>query len=112
MVFEMAIPLAELLDEKTMKMDELLLLNINIRGIENPQPERSHHSDEQSGWDNNNMNGMGAMGSNARMNPNSYNGFQHTGDDHRFSQAERNALFESISFKQKFKLVSSSKPWY
>lgn len=118
-VYELAIPLRALFDEKWIQLNEQLNMNVTVHGMESGAGSSSNQR-SSSNWGNtdgrmagddmggqNSINGqMGGIQNGGRM------GGQlprtDFGDENEGRGADRGAMYESASFKQKFKLKGSA----
>jgi len=107
-IYEIAIPLKELFDITNIKLNELLTLNINIKGLERPGSGGSygggmsgrggggHYGGGRMGG------GMSGMGGGGRMG----GGMSH-GGYHGNGSADMSSMFNPVSFKQEFELTDN-----
>lgn len=126
-VYEVAIPLNELMDEKLIQLNEQMLLHVTVHGLEAPPSggggEHSGNRGDRrmagegglggmnggmggmNGGMNNGMNngGMNAMNNTQRQSED----FSDDGETKSTGQAERAMMFETASFKQKFRLAGN-----
>ena len=116
-VYEIAIPLKELMIENSVQLNELITLNVAVNSLDRPSSGggRSGRGGERSGGEMSDMDGGGMAGGmgggrsgggrggmgGGRPGGMSRGGGGYSGN----SQGDRSGLFERASFKQKFLLV-------
>ena len=113
-VYEIAIPLKELMPEKAIQLNELITLSVNVNAFVRPtggegQSGRSggHMGGEMSGMGGGRMGGgMGGGRSGGGMGGGRSGGGMRSGG-YEGSQSDRSGLFEKASFKQKFVLTNN-----
>lgn len=107
-VYEIAIPLKELMAENSTQLDELITLNVSVNGLERPSSGggQSGRSGGRSGGGMTEMGGgMGGGRSGGRMGGGRQSGgMQREGGYSGNGSGDRNTMFEKVSFKQKFTL--------
>lgn len=112
-VYEIAIPLKELMSENNIQLAELITLNVSVNALERPSAGagQSARSGGRSRGGMSEMGGgrqgggMGGGRSGGRMGGGGQGGgMQHEGGNGGNVPGDRSALFEKVSFKQKFTL--------
>jgi hypothetical protein len=113
-VYEIAIPLKELMADNFIKLDELITLNVSVNALDRPNSGggQTGRSGGRSGGGRSEMGGeMGGMGggrSGSRMGGGRPGGgMQREGGYNGNGSGERSAMFEKVSFKQKFTLTGN-----
>ena len=117
-VYEIAIPLKELMVENFIQLDELITLNITVNALQRPSSGggegrgQSDRGDEMSGMgggrQGGGMGGMGGGRSGGRMGGGrSGGGMSRGGGYSENGSGDRSSLFEKASFKQKFTLAKN-----
>ncbi len=98
LIYEMAIPFSELMDTKLLQYNEQFKLKVQIKGLDNPV---------NNGGGNYQGGGMNSMNGNSGMRGAGGGGMRGGGQGMtRNYPADRNLMFEKVSFKLKFNLSS------
>ncbi|MEI6677011.1 MAG: hypothetical protein WCL21_00305 [Mariniphaga sp.] len=110
LVFEIAIPLNELLSKGSMCLNELIVLNVTVNALDRPSAgvgEGSPGRKSGGGMSGNSMSGGGMRGGgmSGMGGGRSKGGMSRGGDYAGNGFGNRSALFDKVSFKQKFTLV-------
>lgn len=114
LVYEIAIPLKELFDENSLHLNELMTLNITVNALSRPEGGSSYSGERSAGGGRQgggmsrggggrSGGGMSRGGGGGR----SGGGMPEGGFNRENGSQDRNSMFESASFKQKFRLVKN-----
>ncbi len=108
-VYEIAIPLKELMAGNSAQLDELITLNVSVNALDRPSTsggERGARAGRGGGRSGGEMgDGMGGGRSGGRMGGGRPGGMSREGNYSGSGSGDRSGMFERVSFKQKFTLV-------
>lgn len=105
-IYELAIPFAELYGDEKPQLDEAITLNVTVNALKAPERAGGFHA----GGGGRGMGGHG-MGGGRRMNNGGGYGRGNSGTDAdaKKTYTDRSALFEKASLTQKFRLTGNAK---
>lgn len=103
-VYEMAIPIKELMEEDKLQLNELITLDITVNALDKPRESGSDKGAGSRGGFN--SGGGGRMGGAGRMGGGGRRGAGTAIPERDNAASDRLTLFDKVSFKQKFRLVS------
>lgn len=105
-VYEIAIPLKELFVENLIQLNELLTMNVKVKGLERPNTTGGGNAGMGGSRMSSGGMGGGRMGGGRMGGGRMGGGMSRGGGYSSGGYGNRSALYESTSFKQKFTLVS------
>lgn len=109
-VYEIAIPLKELFPSDLIRLDELITLNVTVNALERPTSGGGSSGDHSGMGGRRPGGGMGGMSGGRRGEgmQGGMGGYRSGGEmDRQGAPGNRGALFEKVSFKQKFTLTGN-----
>ena len=112
-VYEIAIPLKELFISDLIRLNELITLNVTINALERPASGEGFNANHSGMGGRRQSGGMGGMnggwrGEGMQGGMGGMGGYRSGGEmAHQGASGNRSALFEKVSFKQKFTLSSN-----
>ena len=116
-VYEIAVPLKELMSDKSVQLDELITLNVSVNAMDRPSGgDREGHTGRSGGGSRSEMSEMGGGMEGGGMNGGmrggrsggmggGRGGMSHGGGYSNGGSGDRSGMFERASFKQKFTLT-------